>query len=79
MCATMKIERKDVCYDEDENDDKHIDYIDVIVLSRKNYQTSSKWKVSQLLGVTLFLFLNIYEKQTLKCNVPIFFESKAVV
>ena len=79
MCATMKIERKDVCYDEDENDDKHIDYIDVIVLSRKNYQTSSKWKVSQLLGVTLFLFLNIYEKQTLKCNVPNFFEIKAVV
>jgi len=37
----MKIERKDVCYDEDENDDKHIDYIDVIVLSQKNYQTSS--------------------------------------
>jgi len=27
VCATMKIERKDVCYDEDENDDKHIDYI----------------------------------------------------
>jgi len=38
----MKIETKDVCYDEDENDDKHIDYVDAIVLSRKNYQTSSK-------------------------------------
>jgi hypothetical protein len=28
VCVTMKIERKDVCYDEDENDDRHIDYIE---------------------------------------------------
>ena len=27
MCVTMTIERKDVCYDGDESDDKHIDYI----------------------------------------------------
>jgi len=25
--VTIKIVRKDVCYDEDENNDKHIDYI----------------------------------------------------
>jgi len=29
-----------------------------------------KMKSVQLFGVTLFLFLNIYEKQTLECNIP---------
>jgi len=69
---------KRVCYDEDEI------MINILTIYRchcckpEKLPNFIKMKSVQLFEVTLFLFLNIYEKQTLKCNVPKK-KSKAVV
>ena len=68
--VTIKIERKDVCYYEDEIMTNILTMYRCHCCKPEELPNFIKMKSVQLFEVTLFLFLNIYEKQTLKCNVP---------